>query len=102
MRGEEDGLRVIWKGRILVAMDASLPLPGALVERLERLADEEGITIDDLIRRLVSEHVARRQPLHAKRADTRFPLIARSETGVVAPVTGKALDEMFAGEDLRS
>jgi hypothetical protein len=83
-------------------MEATVRLPDALAHRLERIAKQEGISIGDLIRRLVSEHLERRHPLSVSRNEIQFPLIPKQETGVVYPVTGAGLDEMFAREELSS
>jgi len=83
-------------------MEATLQLPQALAHRLEELAEEEGTSLDGLIRRMVSEHVERRgMSAHrsAVRKDVRFPLIPKEETGVIEPVTGADIDEIFALDD---
>ena len=87
-----------------------MQLPEVLAHRLETLAREEGTSVDGLIRRLVSEHLERRKRLSGPsagdrstpRKDVRFPLIPKEETGVIVPVTGADLDEMFASDDLAS
>lgn len=90
----------------LAAMEATVQLPEALAHQLEKLAEEEGTSIDGLIRRLVSEHLERRgsRPAHrtAPRKDALFPPIPKEETGVIRPVTGTDLDEIFALDDLAS
>jgi len=83
-------------------VDATLQLPEGLARSLEKLAGEEGTSVDSLIRRLVSEHLERRRPLSAGRREINLPLIPRGETGVVSPVTGSILDEMFSGDHLSS
>ena len=87
-------------------MKASVRLPEALAQRLEKLAEEEGTSLDGLIRLLVSEHAERRRGVTGHqpgvRKEVRFPLIPIEETGVILPVTGAALDEMFALDDLAS
>ena len=91
---------------ILVTMEATVLLPELLVHRLERLAQEEGISLDRLIQRLVSEHLERPKGSFAHRSgprkSVRLPLISREETGVMMPVTGADLDEIFACDDLAS
>jgi len=87
-------------------VEATLQVPEALAHRLERLAEQEGTSLDGLLRRLISEHVERRGavPGHrpSPRKDVQFPLIPKEETGVIRPVTGADLDEMFAFDDLAS
>ena len=89
-------------------MEATLQLPEALAHRLESLAQEEGTSVDGLIRRLVSEHLERRQlpsgrgAVSANRKEVHFPLIPEKATGVILPLSGAELDEMFAREDFSS
>ena len=87
-------------------MEATVQLPEALAHRLERLAEEEGTSLGGLLRRLVSEYVERRGAVSghrsAPRKDIHFPLIPKEETGVIRPVTGADLDEMFALDDFAS
>lgn len=87
-------------------MDAILQLPEALAHRLQSLAAEEQTSLDGLLRRLVSEHVERRgvQPSNRSmpRRDVSFPLVSEDHTGVIHPVTGPDLDEMFALDDITS
>ena len=81
-------------------------LPQALAHRLESLAEEEGTSVDGLLRRLVSEHVERRGVVSGHRSvprrDVQFPLIPLEETGVIQPVTGADIDEIFALDDIAS
>jgi len=85
-------------------MGATVQLPEVLARRLETLAEEEGMSVDRLIQRLVAEHLERRNALSAHgsvlRKEVRFPLIAKEETGIVSPVTGADLDEMFGSDGL--
>lgn len=87
-------------------MEATVQLPEALAHRLERIAEEEGTDLNGLIRRLVSEHAERRGAMSghriAPRREVSFPLISKEETGVIYPVTGADLDDMFALDDLAS
>lgn len=87
-------------------MEATVHLPEVLAHRLERLAEEEGTSLDGLIRRLVAEHLERCKAVathgSASRTNVRFPLISKEETGVISPVTGAELDEIFTREDLAS
>jgi len=80
-------------------MEATVQLPEALVSRLERLAEQEGASISGLIQRLVADHEQRARPVASRKRDARLPLIDKEKTGVVLPVTGADLDEMFACED---
>ena len=71
---------------------------------------EEGTSVDGLVLRLVAAHLERRKshsalrPGHqaAPRKDIRLPLIPREETGMIFPVTGADLDEMFARDNIAS
>ena len=87
-------------------MDATVQLPEALLNRLERLAVEEGTSLDGLLQRLVSEHVEHRRVVsgqHSRlRRDVQFPLIPREVTGEIRHVTGAEIDEMFALDDFIS
>ncbi len=83
-------------------MPASVQLPESLAQRLEKLAEEEGTSLDGLIRLLLSEHSARTRQKAALREEIRLPLIRIEETGVILPVTGGGLDEMFAIDDFPS
>jgi hypothetical protein len=86
-------------------MEATVLLPEVLVVRLEKLAEEEGTSLGGLIRRLVSEHLEHRKPTgnHSESRKTiDLPLIPKSQTGVIMPVAGKDLDEIFACDDLAS
>ncbi len=93
---------------IIRAMEATVQLPEALAQRLESLAQEEGTSVDGLIRRLVAEHLERGHLRSAhevrtvSRKEVRFPLISEQETGVIFPLSGADLDEMFAREDFSS
>jgi hypothetical protein len=82
-------------------MEATVQLPDALARRLERLAQQEGTNLPGLIQRLLTEHLEEHQVSPPGNRETRFPLIPRHQTGVVRPVTGADLDEMFAREDPR-
>jgi hypothetical protein len=58
------------------------------------------------VRILVSEHLERRQSSLGRsvspRKDVQFPLIPKEETGVITPITGLDLDEMFTRDYLAS
>ena len=85
-------------------MDTAVQLPEALADRLKTLAQAEGIQLDSLIRRLISEYEIRDQAMSGyqpvRRGDINFPLIPQEATGVIMPVTGAYLDEMFAFDSL--
>jgi hypothetical protein len=91
-------------------MAVAVQLPEALAHRLQKLALEEGTSLDGLIRRLVTEHLERPKTASghqgsersAPRKEVRFPLIPKEETGVIFPFTGADLDEMFARDDFPS
>ena len=83
-------------------MEATVQLPDALAHRLERLAKEQGTSVDALIRRLVSERLELQESARVGRKEVGLPLIPRRETGVIVPVTGADLDAMFAREDIAS
>jgi hypothetical protein len=83
-------------------MDATVQLPDALADRLERLAELEGISLPGLIRRVLAEHLEQHPVPSPANGETRFPLIPKRQTGVILPVTGTGLDKMFASEDLPS
>jgi hypothetical protein len=76
-------------------------LPEALTHRLEKVAQEEGTTLEGLVRRRVSEHLERREGgsgqwtrnRTALREDVRLPLISKEETGVILPISGADPDE---------
>ena len=85
-------------------MQATMQLPEPLLRRLEKLADEEGTSLDGLLRRLISEHGERYRSSSgqrvARRQDVNFPLIPKEKTGLIMPVTGADLDEIFALDSL--
>jgi hypothetical protein len=87
-------------------MEATAQMPEGLAQRLERLADEEGTSVDDLIRLMLSEHAGRRRCAFRRppgvRKEVRFSLISLEETGVIQPVSGADLDDMSALDDLAS
>jgi hypothetical protein len=87
-------------------MDATVQLPEALAHRIEKLAEQEGTGMVGLLGRLVSEHVERRGTVSVQRLmprkDVQFPLIPKAETGVIRPITGSYMDEMFTSDDLAS
>ena len=91
-------------------MAANVQLPEALTHRLEKLAQEEGTTLEGLVRRLVSKHLERREGGSGQRTrnravprkDVRLPLISKEETGVILPISGADLDEILACDNLAS
>ncbi len=88
-------------------MEATLQLPEALARRLQELALQEGASLDGLIRMLIAEHAEihhgtpQSNPLR-QRTDIRLPLIPREETGLIQPVSGADLDDMFSHDDFAS
>jgi metal-responsive CopG/Arc/MetJ family transcriptional regulator len=66
-------------------VQATVELPDAVLRQLEALADREGATAADLIRRLVEAHVNRSQPATDRKQYVRLPLIPASETGRIEP-----------------
>ena len=87
---------------ILMSMESVVQLPERLARRLKKLADEEGTSVDSLIRRLVSERLDLPQRSGSNRKEIALPLIPKDKTGVILPLTGKDLDAIFAREDLAS
>ena len=82
-------------------MEETIHLPEDLAGRLEDLAKEEGISLDTLVGRLVSEHLERRKRPSAERKTVQLPRLSRDEVGVILPLTGAEIDEIFASEDFR-
>jgi hypothetical protein len=84
-------------------MEATIQLPEILAHQLESLAEQEGTSLEGLVRRLVREHIqAHPERAASSRKDLHFPLIPEAQTGPIGPVTGAQLDEIFAREDLPS
>jgi len=84
----------------MVNMQATVELPEVVLRQLEMLAQREGATPGDLIRRIVEDHVARSQPSVQRSFNVSLPLIPASETGTIRPVTGKVVDELLADDHL--
>jgi hypothetical protein len=84
----------------MVIMQATVELPEAVLQQLEMLAKREGATPGDLIRRIVEDHVARNQPSVQRSLSVSLPLIPASETGPIAPVTGKDVDKLLSDDRL--
>ena len=82
----------------MVIMQATVELPEVVLQQLEVLAQQEGGTPGDLIRRIVEEHVARSQPLMECVVNVSLPLIRASETGPIRPVTGRDVDELLSDD----
>ena len=70
-------------------MQATVELSEVVLRQLEMLAQQEGATPGDLIRRIVEDHVARSQPSVKHSLNVSLPLLAASETGPIRPITGK-------------
>ena len=79
-------------------MQATVQLPEEVLHQLELLAQREGGTSGDLIRRIVEEHVARNRPFIACGVNVSLPLIPASETGPIRPVTGRDVDELLSDD----
>ena len=71
-----------------------------VLRQLEILAQREGATPGDLIRRIVEDHVARSQPSLQRNFNVSLPLIPASETGPIRPITGKDVDELLSDDHL--
>ena len=93
------------RGGIIGQIDATLQISEALSHRLERLAEEEGTSVDVLLRRLAAEHSERRGAISRHRPKPRKDvpfsllskeLLSKEETGVILPVAGGDIDEMCA------
>jgi hypothetical protein len=78
-------------------MQATVELPEVVLHQIEVLAQREGATPSDLIRRIVEDHVARSQPSVQHGLNVSLPLIPASETGLIRPITGKDVDELLFG-----
>lgn len=76
-------------------MRATVELPDQVLEQLEMLAGREGATPSDLIRRIVEDHLARRQFSEQGSFNVSLPLIPASETGPIQPIVGMDLDELL-------
>jgi hypothetical protein len=84
----------------MIIMRATVELPEGVLQQLEILARREGATPDDLIRRIVVDHVARSQPSVQRGLNVSLPLIPASETGPIPPVTGKDVDQLLSDDHL--
>jgi len=82
----------------MVIMQATVELPEVVLHQLEMLAQREGATPGELIRRIVEEHVARSQPFVERGVNVSLPLIPASETGPIRPVTGRDVDELLSDD----
>ena len=81
-------------------MQATVELPEAVLRQVEVLARREGVTAAELIRRLVSAHVACSKPSVEHNHEAPLPLIPASETGPILPIKGKDVDELLARDHL--
>jgi hypothetical protein len=84
----------------MVIMQATVELPELVLQQLELLAQREGATPGDLIRRIVEDHVARSQPSVQRSLNVSLPLIPASETGPIGPITGQDVDELLLDDHL--
>ena len=82
----------------MVVMQATVELPEVVLQQLEMLARRVGATPDDLIRRIVEDHVARCQPSVQRSFNVCLPLIPACETGPIRPITGKDVDELLSDD----
>jgi hypothetical protein len=82
----------------MVIVQATVQLSEAVLRQLEMLAQREGGTPGDLIRRIVEEHMARSQPFMECSVNVSLPLIPASETGPIRPVTGRDVDELLSDD----
>lgn len=81
-------------------MQATVELPEGVLRQLEMLARREGVTPEDVIRRIVEDHVARSQRSVRRSLNVSLPLIPASETGPIRPITGKDMDEILSDDHL--
>ena len=81
-------------------MQATVELPEMILKQLELLARREGVTPEDVIRRIVEDHVARSQPSVRRGLNVSLPLIPASETGPIGPITGRDMDELLSDDHL--
>ena len=81
-------------------MQATVELPEGVLRQLEMLARREGVTPEDVIRRIVEDDVARSQRSVRRSLNVSLPLIPASETGPIRPITGKDMDEILSDDHL--
>lgn len=81
-------------------MRATFEFPDTIFRELESIARREGATPGDLIRRLVEDHLNRRDFAMAPRQNVRLPLIPESETGVIPFIKGAEVDEILSRDHL--
>jgi len=81
-------------------MQATVDLPDVVLRQIEALAESEGATPEDLIRRVVEAYVAGSPQPVQRKFDAPLPLIPASETGPIQPITGKDVDELVSRDDL--
>lgn len=80
-------------------MQATVEIPDGVLRELQSMAEREGATTADLIRRLVEDHVAHHGTANKAGGERALPLIPASETGPIQPVTGSDLDQIFSRDD---
>jgi hypothetical protein len=88
--------------RDTLSMAAIVTLPDALARRLQKMANERVTSLETIVRRLVSEVVEHYPEKRVHRKEAALPLVPKSKTGMILPVSGKDLDEMFAREHFAS
>ena len=84
----------------MVIMQATVDFPEVVLQQLEMLAEREGSTPGDLIRRIVEDHVARSQPWAQRSFNVSLPLIPASETGPIRLLTSKDVDVLLSDDRL--
>ena len=84
----------------MVMMQATVELPEVVLQQLEMLARREGATPEDLIRRIVEDHVAQCRPSTQRGSNVSLPLILACETGPIRPITGRDVDELLSDDHL--
>jgi hypothetical protein len=82
---------------MIKVMSANLHVPEVLAHRLERIAEQEGKSVNRLIEDESTQSVP--TPGVPKRGEIRLPLIPAKGKSKIRPVTGLDLDELFALDD---
>jgi len=83
-------------------MQPTIELPEAVLRKLETLAEREGATPADVIRRFVEAQVETNRAPPQRGLEVHLPLIPASETGPIQPVTGADVDAILSGDHLSS
>src|SRR5260370_14865794 len=83
-------------------MQATVDLPEVVLKQIEALAEREGATPGDLIRRVVEAYVARSEQSVQRKFDAPLPLIPASATGPIQLISGNDLDQLASRDDLPS